>query len=135
MRKVQKSRKNKLTYSYSRSCSPPWTFTAVTKRRHSVRAWARFLHRVGSLTPSCRRSFLMQSSQRILGLPKGRRPSGTPSIASRSTLSGGILATYPAQRRRWELTKHVMSGRRDRSRSSWLWRIRHSPVTLSLTGP
>ena len=96
--------KNRLTYSYSGSCRPWWSFAARTRSLHRWRSWAMFLQSSGLSTCRSARSLLMQSDHRSLGLPGGRRPSGWPSITLRSRLCSSMRATCPAQRSRWART-------------------------------
>ena len=114
----------------------PWrSLAAMTSCLHWGRSWAMFVHRHTCRTPSAVRSSRTLSSHLFLGLPRGRRPLGVPSMIRLVVRSSSMRATWPAQRSRMDFWTQDRGGRPVASRSSALCLQRSSPVMSSRMGP
>lgn len=96
-------------------------FLAVWRQSSSMPIWSR-----SSRTPSL---------HLFLGRPCGLLPFGTKFSNFNGHRCASIRATCPAQTRRLVLISPTIFGHLYILSSSWLYRIRHSPVTSSCTGP
>ena len=85
--------------------------------------------------PVLERSVLRTSSQRFLGRPGGRRPSGRPRKHCFGGESSSMQARCPAQRRRMARRMLVTGERSQRRYTSSLCLTRHACSSGSNTGP
>jgi len=105
----------------------------VTNVRHWILSWV-ISSQFPLRTPTSRRSLLILSSQRRLGLPNGLFPPGLPTRIEYNLRFSPIRATLPAHLSHRDFIIFT-SGESYRPWSSSLCSLLHSPVILSRFGP
>ena len=108
--------------------------TALTSVRHLSLSWASPIHSIYP-HPTSWRSILILSTHLRLGLPSGLLPSGFPTKNLYNTLSSPIRATCPAHLILLDFITRTILGEEQKSFSSSLCSLLHSPVTSYLLGP
>jgi hypothetical protein len=103
---------------------------AFASARHMSSFWASSIQSIPP-HPTSWRSILILSSHLRLGLPSGLLPSGFPTKTFYTTLFSPIHATCPIRLIFFDFITRAILGAENRSLSSSLCSVLHSPVTSS----